>query len=105
MLRLSAIYRHRSCLLTTLQKRGLKLSITKYQHEQQWKGLDSKKLLSSDTPDDEFVYKEDKLLTVPNLLSASRIIAGPYLGYLTLHSSPENFDMICAGILLFGISD
>ena len=85
-----------------LNRRTLRTSLSFYND---WENLDSKKLLSKSTPDSSFTTKKDNIYTIPNALSISRIIAAPYLGYLTLTPNPENFDKLALAIGVFGFTD
>ena len=73
--------------------------------QKEWEGIDSEKLLSKTTPDSVFKTKKDNIYTVPNALSMSRIIAAPFLGYLTLNPDPATFDKLALAIGVFGFTD
>ena len=44
----------------------------------------------------------DELNTVPNMITCSRMVATPFLGYVILQ---EEYTMACAGLAVFGFSD
>ena len=89
--------------VTSILKPSRFLSCSLTYRQQSWKKQDYKIFDESFNAKPSIV--QDKILTVPNALSMSRVVISPYFAYLAVQNTPESYTTLAYLVPVFALSD